>query len=133
MASTRLSMWVWVGLPHPLHWSMWASLANQSTAPPCPWGLVQGWACDWPRPRKLQPGALSSLLCCLHSRMMTLQLQVAVFWGLGERLSEDVDRQTPATQLGLLDQAVPEENSSTQTNRLSSCFCQFGLDADTCY
>lgn len=80
----------------------WISLANQSAAPPCPRCWAQGWARDWPRPRKLYPGASSSPLCGLHTWVMSLQPQVAFAWAWEEGLPTDVDRQISAVQFGLL-------------------------------
>lgn len=67
--------------PPPL--DTWISLANQNAAPPCPGCWAQGWARDWPRPRKLHPGASSSPLCRLHTWVMSLQPQVAFAVGEG--------------------------------------------------
>lgn len=119
VSSSRLSAWVWAGLPRPLLLDTWVSLANQSAAPPCPW-------CDWARPRSLYWGLFLSALRASHlgdepaaPDGHPLGMGGGPAYGCG---------QISAVQFGLLDQAVPEEDLSTQTSRV----CQSGLDADTC-
>ena len=119
VSSSRLSAWVWAGLPRPLLWDTWVSLANQSAAPPCP-------GCDRPRPRSLYWGLFLSALRASH-----LGDEPAAPGGLPLGLGGGPacrSGQISAVQFGLLDQAVPEEDLSTQTSRV----CQSGLDADTC-
>ena len=84
VSSSRLSAWVWAGLPRPLLLDTWVSLANQSAAPPCP-------GCDWARPRSLYWGLFLSALRASHLGDEPVAAD-GLPWAWEEGLPTDVDR-----------------------------------------
>ena len=84
--------------------------------------LSQGGHVPGPGEEALTWGLFLSALRASHLGGLPLGVGRGPAYGCG---------QISAAQFGLLDQAVPEEDASTQTNTLSPRVRQLGLDADT--
>lgn len=134
-ASTHLSAGVWVGLmtgPAPTTGYVSSSSTGQIRAQHLPSHVVGAQvARKWPRPHRAPSWASSSrkeqssLLCWSRTWTMNGELQAALSW---ER-----ERRAPATELAPLDQAVPEERTSTLASTFLPTFRAAWLRLNTCY